>query len=138
MSRWTDEALRNISGHFLVQLKRLEHGPLAERDLDGYAHTVSRLAIDSILGRRRRLLERSLGSRIINRLSGILTSLYRRGLSDSRMLPRGHSVTVVFERVDGQKPVRPNAVGDSAGSEGIGRDQFEASDDSWSVKDKGK
>lgn len=99
ISWWSDKALCNITDLFGIQLIDIYHEKLADIHKQWYAYTVSMRAINNLLGRTQPLLDRTLKTNILMILAHIAGFFYKQGLDDKRILPRGHSVTVVYKKI---------------------------------------
>ena len=95
VTHWTDEALRNISRIFPVELIELEHESVSDMHKSGYAEL---LAINNFIGRKQKTLDLSLTERLLRKLTYHLSKVLVHGLDDSRILPWGHSVIAVFRK----------------------------------------
>lgn len=101
VSRWTDECIRHLAVLFPLQLLELAHEPMADRFKLDYARAIAESAINRIVGRSPGLLDLSFSARVIQKLAGLASRFVVRGLSDSRLLPAGHTVMAAFQRLPG-------------------------------------
>ena len=98
ISRWSDKTLFKVADLFGLYLFDLYHEDLADIHKQWYASTVAMRAINNLLGRTQLLLDMSLKTNLLMKLSHLAGLFYKQGLNDIRILPRGHSVTVIYHK----------------------------------------
>jgi 2-polyprenyl-3-methyl-5-hydroxy-6-metoxy-1,4-benzoquinol methylase len=99
VSHWPDSTLRNITNLFPLELVEMEHETLAGVNKPSYAATISVQAINNLIGRKYKPLDFSFIGRAIRKIAHVAGKFYARGLQDPLLLPRGHSVTVVYRKI---------------------------------------
>lgn len=99
VSHWPDSTVRNITKLFPLELVEIEHETLADVNKPGYAAAISAQAINNLIGRKYNPLDFSFIGRVVRKIAHIAGKFYAKGLQDPLVLPRGHSVTVVYRKV---------------------------------------
>jgi SAM-dependent methyltransferase len=94
LTHWSDLCVRQISSIFPLQLEAVEHESLADVHCEAYAVTL----VMAALGGRRRLLDSSLRTKFLMRVSTQLGKVLCKGLQDESMRPRGHSVIATHRK----------------------------------------
>jgi len=98
LTRWSDEALGNISNLFDLSTIEIWHEPLQPLHYSMYAKTV----VEEALGYGRgKLVDTSFRRRAISKIAAIPARFYRRGFNHSALLPPGISVTAVYQKEAG-------------------------------------
>lgn len=98
VSWWSDKTLSKITDLFGIQLVDLYHEELADVHKQWYASTVAIRAINHLLGRTQPLLDRSIKTNFLMKISYMAGLFYKQGLDNRLILPRGHSVTAVYRK----------------------------------------
>lgn len=98
VTHWTDSSLRYLAREFSLSQESIEHEPLANIHARQYASFLCEEAINNVLGLKQKLLDRSLGRKLISRVASVGGSFLRKGLNDERSRPRGHSVTAIYRK----------------------------------------
>jgi len=98
ISWWSDKALSNITDLFGIQLIDIYHEELADIHKQWYAYIVTMRAINNVLGRKQPLIDRTPITNILKIPANIVGYFYKQGLDDKRILPHGHSITVVYRK----------------------------------------
>lgn len=98
LTRWTDKALGYIADLFGLLTIEIWHEPLQPLHYSMYAKTV----VEEALGYGRgKLVDTSLRRRAISKIAAIPARFYCRGFNHSALLPRGISVTAVYQKKAG-------------------------------------
>lgn len=95
---WSDTCLKNIAEIFGVELLCLKHELLATHNKQLYAQTIIMLSMENLCGVKFSLLDGSLRHKIARRTASLGARFLKKGLVDRRLLPRGHTVTVVYRK----------------------------------------
>jgi 2-polyprenyl-3-methyl-5-hydroxy-6-metoxy-1,4-benzoquinol methylase len=100
VTRWTDAALKSIARLFPLELVAIEHERLADFHKSTYTYLLMLRTLSRVLRRKRKnaLLDLSRGQRFLSSIAWRLGRILEKGLDDSILLPRGHSVTAVFRK----------------------------------------
>lgn len=100
VTRWSDRSLKYIASMFNLKLIEIHHEPLAPFHRNSYAKQLVFKSLENLLGIRRKsvVFDLSLTYRVMSTISMIPAVLIARGLSDERLMPIGHSVTVVYQK----------------------------------------
>ena len=96
---WSDKTLQSVARLFPLELVEIEPEVLADIHKHWYASTVAIIAVNRILKRTSKLLDTTIANKFITKLAAILGRIYVLEIEDTKMRPRGHSVTVVYRRV---------------------------------------
>ena len=99
ISRWPDSTLKKVAKQFNLSVHHFEHDLLSPIHKDVYSMTVCHHALNKIFNRKERLINRSLLDNILKKLSYPLSLFYSKGLVKG-LLPLGHSITVVYKKMD--------------------------------------
>lgn len=98
ISWWSDKTLAKITDLFEIQLVDIYHEQLADIHKQWYASIVAMRAINNLLGRTQPLLDRSILTNLLMKISYLTGLFYKQGLDNRLILPRGHSVTAVYRK----------------------------------------
>lgn len=98
ISWWSDQSLAYVGQKFQLKIMDIHHDKLADIHRKWYISTVLFESFCRNFGLQFSLLERSLLYRVLAKLSRIGSPFLEKGLLDIRMLPNGHSVTVVYQK----------------------------------------
>ena len=93
VTRWSDETLKFIAKEYNLKLIKLYHEKIQEVHKMWYLST---LIQNSLLSNK--LIDNSLKRKIILKLCGVFSRLLYKGFKDE-MLPNGHTVLVVYEKL---------------------------------------
>jgi SAM-dependent methyltransferase len=96
LSHWPDATLMKIAELFGLKVVAMEHEFLSDVHRVGYATTICFLALNDLLRRKPALVDVSFKGRMVIKIASLMGRFLGRGLRDPRVLPRGHSVTVVY------------------------------------------
>ncbi|MFN6943434.1 MAG: methyltransferase domain-containing protein [Cytophagaceae bacterium] len=98
ISRWSDEALKNIGKVFDLNPIHLEHDSLATHHHFMYSTTEYEKFFysDLSMSRRKKLIDNSLSGFLINKLAKLLSYIHKKGVSKHQVF--GHSVTIVLKK----------------------------------------
>lgn len=97
VTHWTDRALESIGRLFDIELLALQHEQLAEMHRIDYAACLVSNSVNSLLGRKHRMLDNSVIELMLEKVAYRLGKLLARGIDDT-MSPHGHSVLAVFRK----------------------------------------
>ncbi len=95
---WTDRCLRNVADLFKLQIVAIEHERLDPIHRQYYAASVASNVLCKTFGYPERLMDVSLGYRILNALGGLTGRMLAWKLSFAKELPVGQSVTAVYRK----------------------------------------
>ena len=95
---WSDRCLENIAKIFHIELLHLKHEILQSHNKQLYAYAIIMASLEDIFGVRPSLIQRSLKQKGIRKVASLGARILKRGLVDYRLLPRGHTVTVVYRK----------------------------------------
>lgn len=97
---WSDKSLQYIARRFELEIIDIHHDKLAEIHKKLYSSHLILNAIENTLGfkNKTQLLDRSLRYKLSSKISTFLGTWLKKGMDDSRVLPSGHSVTVVYQK----------------------------------------
>jgi 2-polyprenyl-3-methyl-5-hydroxy-6-metoxy-1,4-benzoquinol methylase len=98
ISWWSDQCLTNVADIFNLNVLAIRHEKLATLHRRWYASTIVLASFRNWLNLKYTVLDRSLRYEILNAAALLIGSLLSRGLVDSRLLPDGASVTVVYQK----------------------------------------
>jgi SAM-dependent methyltransferase len=100
ISWWSDRALNYVSNLFGLKLVDIHHEKLSEIHKRWYSSLIISQALEKIVGfhRHQRLIDLSLGYKILLKISSFGGAWLAKGLGDPKVLPNGHSVTVVYQK----------------------------------------
>lgn len=100
VSWWSDKALRSIADLFGLNVIDVHHGKLEDIHKRLYLSCVLSEAIKNNFGfhDKERLIDRSLNHKIISKISSIGSRFLEKGLANPKILPNGHSLTVVYQK----------------------------------------
>lgn len=98
VTRWPDESLFAIKNLFNLNILEFRHERLADVHSMWYSSTVAFNALIKIFKKSRKLIDRSLSTRILNKLAQKIGSFYNLGIVDEVMRPYGHSTTVIYRK----------------------------------------
>lgn len=105
ITRWTDAALRSIARLFPLELVSIEHEDLADLHKSTFSALLVLKTINRLCGRKTtRLVDHSPRQRLLLSASYRLGSLLAKSLDEPKLLPRGHSVTVVLRKAASTNP----------------------------------
>ena len=96
---WSDKTLQSVAGLFPLEVVEIEPELLADIHKHWYASTVATTAVNRILKRTPKLLDTTIANKFITKLVAILGRIYILGIEDTKMRPRGHSITVVYKKL---------------------------------------
>jgi 2-polyprenyl-3-methyl-5-hydroxy-6-metoxy-1,4-benzoquinol methylase len=94
---WTEDVFKFVARRYGLIVESVARETLADIHLQAYAATLVRTALAS-RGKRRQwsLVDRSFSHRLMTRLSTICGRVLSAGLTDKRLRPTGHTLTVVL------------------------------------------
>jgi SAM-dependent methyltransferase len=98
---WREATFRYIASSFGMDIHAVEHERLADIHVGQYATILTREVLLRWLGmkKRRRIVNRSLSFKVMNRLAILLSKPFAKVLlEDSHLRPIGHSLTVVLRK----------------------------------------
>jgi SAM-dependent methyltransferase len=98
LSWWSDEALRRLAGAFALDVAALVHEPLSATHRRMYCSVLAGRALGFYTLKEAPLIDLSMRFRILSKLAWIAARFLERGMSDGRLLPRGHAVTAVYKK----------------------------------------
>lgn len=98
VSWWSDQALSYVAQLFDLELVSLYHEPLAPIHLRWYAETLILQALRQQFAQPVKLLSQSKRDRLFSKVAYHGSKWLVKGLTAPEMLPRGHSVTVVYRK----------------------------------------
>lgn len=101
VTRWTDEALKSIARLFPLELVAIEHERLADFHKSTYTFVLVLRMLSRLMHRKTQALDLSRSQRLLTSIAWRLGKILEKGLDDSSLLPRGHSVTAVFRKTVG-------------------------------------
>jgi hypothetical protein len=96
---WSDKTLQSVAGLFPLEVVEIEPELLADIHKHWYASTVATTAVNRILKRTPKLLDTTIANKFITKLAAILGRIYVLRIEDTKMRPRGHSITVVYKKL---------------------------------------
>jgi len=99
VTRWSDRCLRNLAAIFGMTLVALEHHKMGDHHKRAYASCIILDSLESLIGEQRRLVNRTLRHRFLAKIANIGALLLQNGLRGPWVVPRGPSVTVVYQKV---------------------------------------
>jgi len=97
---WIESAFRYVASHFGMDIREIDRERLADVHVSQYAAVLSRETLLHCLGtkKQKRLINRSLYFKIVNKLAVLLSQPLAKVLDDVQLLPIGHSITVVLRK----------------------------------------
>lgn len=97
---WTESVFQFVAARFGAEVEAVEKERLADVHLQAYAAIVLRRAIARVLRRRLQpsLMNRSFAFSALNRLVSPFLGLLATAISDERLRPIGHTLTVVIKK----------------------------------------
>lgn len=98
VTRWSDGALRNCEKLFPLECVTLWHEPLHSVHYESYGATIFMNALRRLLGWQFESVDTSLSTRALWLASRLAGRLFAYGLEHSDLLPRGMSVTAVYQK----------------------------------------
>lgn len=98
VTRWSDRTMKYIARLCGVELLELDHESLMDLHKVAYLQTVFTRAVNRWLGRPDQLIDVSVMGRMINIAGRQFAKVFAKGMDDERLLPRGHSVTAVYQK----------------------------------------
>jgi SAM-dependent methyltransferase len=98
MSWWSDECLSSVARIFGIELVEIKHEKLIGIHRQVYAFSIVLESLRKLLGVERKLLDRSVRHKILEKIAKSGGRFLAKGLLDPRVLPDGHSVNVVYQK----------------------------------------
>jgi 2-polyprenyl-3-methyl-5-hydroxy-6-metoxy-1,4-benzoquinol methylase len=99
MTWWSDKALTYLADHFNLEVIGLHHDKLSDLHKKPYSSLLLQEALKRQIGwESNKILDLSIGQKIINKVSAFGGKLIEKGLSNSKLCPLGHSVTIVYQK----------------------------------------
>ncbi len=100
ISWWSDKSLQHIAHIFGLKVIDIHHEKLAEIHRRWYVSSILLKALENSIGYKSNnlLIDRSWLYKIMSRISVLGSKWLEKGLLDSRFLPNGHSVTIVYQK----------------------------------------
>lgn len=102
MTRWSDQAFKNLTQYFSLELVEIWHEPLQSNHRHLYVQTIFKNAFFHFLNRDIKTIDLNFSTKVINLVSDQLARFFVKGLAGTELLPRGMSVTAVYH-----KPAKP-------------------------------
>lgn len=98
VTRWSDQALKNLATYMKLDFIELWHEPLQLAHKNFYAETIFINAVFKILGLRRKSIDLKVSTKAISLLARQVGKIFAQGLLDADLLPQGISVTSVYRK----------------------------------------
>jgi SAM-dependent methyltransferase len=98
LTLWSDKCLTNIAGIFDLSMIALRHEKLAPYHTRWYATRLIYESLKNAFGYQNKLFDRSPAHNVLSKFASLGGHLLEKGLSDPRLLPRGHSVIAVYRK----------------------------------------
>lgn len=100
LTRWTDQSLANMQNMFGLTLLALEHEKLEQIHFESFVQAMTNRTVRSVLyWENAGLIDLSIRKKIVDRVSGYLSPLFKKIYADPMLWPNGHSVTVVYRKL---------------------------------------
>ena len=98
VSFWSDKSLKHIAEIFGMKIVNIEHEKLAEWDKVSWASSIILESLRNWLGVQSELVDMSLKYKVLEKISLLTGEVLAKGLINPKVLPEGHSVTVVYQK----------------------------------------
>lgn len=98
ITRWTDQALINLTNYFDMDLVEVIHEPLQSYHRHMYVKSIIKKALITISKNKFKNIDFSWRDFLVSLISKLLSHIFIHGLSDPVMLPQGISVVVVYRK----------------------------------------
>ncbi len=95
---WSDVALRNVADVVSLDLVMLDHEVLGDRFRRRYATALVEEVLRRWLHREKRIVDTSFTSVALKRIAALVGRPIASALTETRLAPRGHSVTAVYRK----------------------------------------
>ncbi|MBW4682215.1 MAG: class I SAM-dependent methyltransferase [Microcoleus vaginatus WJT46-NPBG5] len=99
VTRWSDQALKNIARYFPLELVEIWHEPLQLLQKKVYAQAVIKNSFFNLFKIPHKNIDNSFRNKIVNVLSKIISPITVNGLTSYELMPRGISVTSVYRKI---------------------------------------
>lgn len=96
---WNESSLRKIARLFDLEIVSINHEALSDLHLPWYAYTVAYNSLKAIFSSKSSLIDNSTRHWLLGKCATFLGKIYKRGLSENFMRPKGHSVTVAYRKI---------------------------------------
>jgi 2-polyprenyl-3-methyl-5-hydroxy-6-metoxy-1,4-benzoquinol methylase len=100
VSFWSDDCLKYVAQIFGIKLVSIEHEKLANIHKLWWASSIILESLRNLLGVQSRLVDMSLNYKILAKISSFAGKVLAKGLVNPTVLPDGHSVTVVYQKLE--------------------------------------
>jgi len=98
VSFWSDKCLKHIADIFGMKIVNIEHQKLADIHKVGWASSIILESLRNWLGVQSELVDMSLKYKVLQKISLLTGEVLAKGLINPKVLPEGHSVTVVYHK----------------------------------------
>jgi 2-polyprenyl-3-methyl-5-hydroxy-6-metoxy-1,4-benzoquinol methylase len=97
---WSDKCLEYVSQKYNLKIIEIYHERLSDIHKRWYVSTLVCMSLYELLNisKGNLLIEKRLIHQILSKLAGLIGRILVLGLKDERVLPRGHSVTVIYQK----------------------------------------
>ncbi|MDB9454096.1 class I SAM-dependent methyltransferase [Dolichospermum circinale] len=98
---WSDQSLEYIGKKYNLKVIELHHEKLSDIHKTWYASTLASISLYELLkiSRGNLLIDQRFFPKILNKLANLIGRILALGLKDYRVLPCGHSVTSVYQKL---------------------------------------
>ncbi|NCR00508.1 MAG: methyltransferase domain-containing protein [Microcystis aeruginosa L211-101] len=100
VTRWSDKALQYVADRFCLKLIDIHHEKLADIHRRLYARELVIKSLDNLWKNNQSysLVDSSTNYQVKSKISKVIAAFISAGLTDDRIKPIGHSVTVVYQK----------------------------------------
>ena len=103
VTRWSDRALKSLGKEFNLEVVKIQHnqlGEYAEYHKRWYLKCIVQSALMKLLRIKKRLVDTSTLTTMIGKISAAIGLFLTSGFQEPKLMPHGHTVTVVYRKIE--------------------------------------